>query len=462
MNLPEPTTGNDVLYELWQRIPVTLALVLAGSLYLFVLSLQSLRQTIHNRVYRPFAHIDSEQLDNDRTLARNFYRCALQYRLRHGHKAYTRCIQSKFHFFYEYHNFALQWIDDVITHCGQQPAPVTFIMAIIESGHIGPYYQNVLYATGLPGSKLKQGHALLFHDTAEGIQIWSATSQRPVCVLQKEDVRLQAAHRHPNYLAAILTGTDTHRQQRIQLELHFPATLQAGQPYTRSETQARENLQGMQHWLQQTGEHHSRHPHLDGIEVNEIVAKRDLFKTPLEQKLEQLVYRRVDAYFTRGQLPIADTSVQLDAIVLCNGIGILLIVEKHEQGNISYSGDPDWYQFINDQGFTLKNPCMTSQHTRASVASLLTSNNLTRWPLRSLVVFSKDQVQLDPAFGKSRLQCDVIHLSQFDKWLEDSTRDERIHFTQQDLSRFARLMQGGAGLTHSTGKTARQTLLNQV
>jgi len=387
------------------------------------------------KIYNRFHDIDSDTLDTNPQLSLEFYKAVLFYRIRYGHRRYQRNIVKHFDFFYDYHNYALVWIDEVIGRVNTRVLPEPFILSAIASGHIGPVYHHAHYASGLPASNLKPNTPLIFHDCADNIEIWSDTSRNPLCSLQKNTIKLHTTHRHPNYISAILTGTNPGERDKVMVELRFETQNTTRQQ--RSEAFAKHNLHEFQKWLKQTSKTKFRFLAEDGIEVTELVGNDPVFTTPLVRHLEQLVYRKIDAFYPRSRLPLADTSIALDALVLCNGIGLIAISEKHEKGELTYSGDPTWYQNVGDDVFELKNPCIQAKLAKSSIGNLLTSHNLTRWPIISIVVYSKDDVNLNMTIGTKRLQCPVLKLSQLEKWInKHRTHHPEVVFTQNDITLF--------------------------
>ncbi|MGD8926649.1 MAG: hypothetical protein PVG20_07350 [Thioalkalispiraceae bacterium] len=392
------------------------------------------------RLYRQYRDIDSNTLDTDQRLSFEFYKTALQYRVKFGTKKFQRHIIKHFDFFYDYHNYALEWIDEVVSKAKGKKIPQYFILSAITSGHTGRVYLKAHYATGLPASNLKENTSLIFHDCAEHVEIWSYQSRHPLCRLIKNTVRLQTAHRHPNYLSAILTGINTGEQNQVTVELRFLTRTSLDDKQNRSEVHAKQNLLSFHKWLKQASKTRSRFSGGTGIDVSEIVNHNDIFTTPLVRHLEQLVYRKVTAYYPRSKLPLATPNIALDALVLCNGIGVIAITEKQEQGNITYSGDPTWYLFWGENALEIKNPCIQANLAKSSLGNLLSGYNLTRWPIISLVVYSKEQVTLNLAMGTKRLQCPVLKLDQLENWINQQHKYSDIQFTQNDITLFNSIM----------------------
>lgn len=386
-------------------------------------------------IYKCFQDLDSNTLDTNPQLSLEFYKAALSYRARYGHRRYQRYIVKHFDFFYDYHNYALTWIDEVIGCTTARIIPEHFILSAITSGHIGRVYHHAQYASGLPASNLKKNAPLIFHDCAENIEIWSYYSRNPLCSIKKNTIKLHTTHRHPDYISAILTGTNPGERDKVMIELRF--LTQDATKQQRSEAFAKHNLHEFKKWLKQASKTTSRFLADTGIEVTELGGGDPVFTTPLVRHLEQLVYRKIDAFYPRSRLPLADTSIALDALVLCNGIGLIAISEKHEKGDITYSGDSTWYQSVDDNTFELRNPCIQAKLARSSIANLLTGHNLTRWPVTSLVVYSKEDINLNMTMGTKRLQCPVLKLGQLEKWInKHRTHHPEVVFTQNDITLF--------------------------
>jgi len=387
------------------------------------------------KIYNRFHEIDSNTLDTNSQLALEFYRAVLFYRIRYGHRRYQRHIVKHFDFFYDYHNYALTWIDEIIGRINARVIPEHFILSSIAAGHIGRVYHHAQYATGLPASNLKKNAPLIFHDCAENIEIWSYYSRNPLCSLKKNTIKLHTTHRHPDYISAILTGINPGERDKVMVELRF--LTQSATRQQRSEAVAKHNLHEFQKWLKQTSKTSSRFLADNGIEVTELGGDDPVFTTPLIRHLEQLVYRKIDAFYPRSRLPLADTRIALDALVLCNGIGLIAISEKHEKGELTYNGDSTWYQNVGNTTIELQNPCIQAKLARSSIANLLTGHNLTRWPVISLVVYSKDDINLNMTMGTKRLQCPVLKLTELEKWINKyRIRHPEVVFTQNDITLF--------------------------
>ena len=390
-----------------------------------------------NKFYKRYKTLDSNALDSNRSLAAEFYKSAIDYRAHHGSRSYKKYVVKKFDFFYDYHNYALGWIDDVVTLSKPHPVPYYFIQSVIASGHIGRVFNRVHYASGLIASNLKMNTPILFHDCTEHIELWSYQSHHALCKIKKDSAHLQTAHRHPNYIAAFLTGTEAEHQNKQQIELRFLSTQNIKGNPVRSEKYAKYNLHEMLKWLKKASNTTSRYQANNGIEVSEIsVGGSSVYTTPLTRTLEQLVYSKIDAFYPRSKLPIADQKIALDAVVLCNGIGILAVVEKHEQGSITYNGDSTWYQYLGDNTIELKNPCQQARLARASLGNLLSTYNLTRWPVLSLVVYSKDNIELNLTMGSKKLQCEVVKLSGLERWIKAKRKANVTEFSQSDIAMF--------------------------
>ncbi len=431
------TTIQEYLSTLSQSHPYDLYFAGVSSGLLIILTFWQLLTPSPNKLYKHYKTLDSEALDSNRNLSAEFYKAAIDYRINFGSRCYKKCVIRKFDFFYDYHNHALKWIDEVITLSNPYSVPYYFIQSVIASGHIGRVFNRVHYASGLIASNLKMNTPIIFHDCTEHIELWSYQSHHALCKIKKDSTRLQTAHRHPNYITAFLTGTEAEHQSKQQVELRFLTTVNEKGKQRRSEKFAKHNLHEMLKWLKKASNTTSRYQANNGIEVSEIVTGgSSIYTTPLTRTLEQLVYSKIDAFYPRAKLPIADQKIALDAVVLCKGIGILAIVEKHEQGTITYSGDSTWVQYLGDTSIELKNPCQQARLARASLGNLLATYNLTRWPVLSLVVYGKDNVELILTMGGQRLQCEVLKLSGLERWIKSKQKKGGADFSQSDIATF--------------------------
>ncbi len=435
-DLTQTTIQNDTT-TLSQTNPLDVYFAVLSLGILLSLLIWQLAGLWSNKLYKRYKSLDSNSLDANQTLASEFYRSAIDYRVKYGSRRFKSGVIKKFDFFYDYHNHALKWIDEVVTLTQSHSVPYHFIQSVIASGHIGQVFTRVHYANGLIASNLKMNAPIILHDCAETIELWSYHSHHALAKINKDSVQLQTAHRHPNYIAAFLTGVESEHKTKQQIELRFLTAMNNKRKQGRSENAAKHNLLELQKWLNKASKTTYRHQINNGIEVSEIVtASSSIYSTPLMRSLEQLVYSKIDAFFPRSKLPLTDQKIALDAVVLCNGIGIIAVIEKLEQGVITYSGDTTWYQYIGDNTVELKNPCQQARQARAALGNLLATYNLTRWPVLSLVVYSKDNIELNLTMGTKKLQCEVVKLSGLERWIKSKRKEEGPEFNQRDIAMF--------------------------
>jgi len=437
----ELTNVNAVtLSTIYVDHPLLTGLAAGGIGLLLVLSIWTFISRPPTDIYHRFRKLDSNMLDSDRNLCQEFYLCALQYRINKGAARYRRYIIGHFDFFYEFHNYALKWIDELLPNLPGECIPQDFILHAICSGQIGQVFTDVHYASGLPVTGLKANDPLICHARADIIEIWSYNQHRPLCKIRKKTIQLQNAHRHPNYLTAIFTGIDQSGNCRYQIEIRF---LSYDRQVNKSGSQiALIRIGAFKDWLKEVSRTCSHAGNDYGIDVSDLLRASNRYDTPVARRLRRMEGHHIEAAFTRATLPVRDRKIPLDAVVLCNGIGIITINERPESGDISYSGDPAWYQYIGDDVFEMMNPCMLSRLARSALSNLLTGHNLIRWPITSLVIYSSSNVTLNQAIGKERLQCEVVKIENLDKWFASHKQNDRIQFTENDLRVFRSLLGG--------------------
>ena len=236
------TTIAEYTNVLSQRFPYDFYFAAVSSGLLFVLFIWQLLTPSPVKFYKLYKSISSESLDTNRNLAAEFYKSAIDYRVNFGSRCFKKCVTRKFDFVYDYHNHALKWIDDVVTLCEPYSIPYYFIQSVIASGHIGRVFNRVHYAGGLIASNLKENTPILFHDCTEHIELWSYQSHHALCKIKKDSTKLHTAHRHPNYIAAFLTGIESDHQSKQQIELRFLSTQNNKGEAVRSEKFAKHNL----------------------------------------------------------------------------------------------------------------------------------------------------------------------------------------------------------------------------
>jgi hypothetical protein len=437
--------SEETLYSIHYDYPLQSYIAAAGVAILLVLGIWSLTARPPTHIYRRFRKLDSNALDTDRALCQEFYLCALQYRSSHGSQKYRRYFINHFDFFYEFHNFALKWIDEILTALPGKHIPQDFMLHAISTGQIGQVFTDVHYASGLPVTGLHANDPLIYHARADVIEVWSYNVHRPLCKVRKNSVKLQNAHQHPQYLTVIFTGIDQSGSSHHQIEIRF---LTLDQRSHKSSSQiAIQRITRFKEWLKEVSRNRTSNANDYGIDVSEILRSSRSYETPVTRRLTRIEGKSVNAVFTRATLPISDKKIPLDAVVLCEGIGIVTINERAESGDISFSGDPIWYQYIGDDVREVMNPCMHAKLARSALGNLLNGYNLISWPIISLIVYSSPNVTLNQTIGKQRLQCDVIKLESLDKWFAENRQNATIRFTEQDLKLFHSVLSGETVIT---------------
>ena len=432
--------SKDMFYTLQDDYPLQTHFAAAGAILLGALMIWSLVYRPPKEIYRRFHQLDSNVLDTDTNLGREFYQCALEYRVKNGSHKFNRHFIEHYNFFYEFHNYALSWIDNLLTSLPGNRVPHDFILAAICSGQIGQVFTNTHYASGLPVTGLKANDPLLFHARTNYIEVWSYDLPRPLCKVRKRTIKLQNAHRHSNHLTALFTGIDQSGQHRNQLEIRFLGL--DSKSKQSSQDVARDRFTTFKQWLKDVAKTNITSADDYGIDVSELLTPGRVYDTPLTRRLGRLDGKQIQAFYTRATLPVSDKNIPLDAVVLCKGMGIITINEKPESGDISYSGDPLWYQYIGDDIREIKNPCQQAKLARSALSNLLSAHNLCRWPIISLVVYSSSDVTLNMGIGQQRLQCHVIKLENLEKWFANNVQNDTIHFTDDDLMLFRSILNG--------------------
>ena len=432
--------SEETLYSIHYDYPLQTYLASGGLVLLLALVVWQVIYRPPTDIYQRFRMLDSSALDTDRQLCHEFFLYALQYRIKKGAGKYRRYFINHYDFFYEFHNYALNWIDELLYKLPSERVPQDFILHAICSGQIGQVFTDIHYAGGLPVTGLHANDPLICHARADIIEVWSYDVHRPLCKIRKNTVKLQNAHRHPQHLTAIFNGIDHTGNSRLQIEIRFLT-----HDYRSGKTSSQVAIQrigAFKGWLKEVSRIRTNTANDYGIDVSELLRASTKYETPVSRRLTHLKGKQINAVFTRATLPINDRKIPLDIVVLCDGIGIVTINERPESGDISYSGDPTWYQYIGDDVREMMNPCMHAKLARSALSNLLNGHNLTRWPLISLVIYSSSNVTLNQTIGKQRLQCDVLKIENLEKWFAANKQNDRIHFTENDLRTFRSILGG--------------------
>lgn len=396
------------------------------------------------RFHAGFRQIDSATLDTNSELCRRFYHAALAFRCRYGSKRFIRDIIDRVDFFYDYHNDALRWMDKIVTNALHDQVPTDFIVASICSGQIGRIYSGGCYGGGLTTDSARVNEPVFLHARMDSVELWSATSSAPICVLKRQPLKLEQGRRRPEYLSCYLSGLDKFTRTPLRLELR--CLIQDTGKRQGDESRAREQMQAFRAWIGDLASSVKQSNQKNfGIDVAEIDNQEEVFTaqpevSPLCQQLQRLLGSHIDGYFTRATLPVADSIIAPDAVVLCSSLGIVTITDIPRAGSISYSGDHSWTQFDEGNAYNFDNACLQAQRAKTSLANLLSTQDLIRWPIHHLVVFTHPEVTLNLVAGKQRVQCDVVKLAQLPTWFVAKIGDDTIRFTKDDYNRFIALL----------------------
>ncbi len=439
------------------RHPVFAVAGLLVCLLVLVWVFRQWRTAAASTPYQRFIGIDSAALDAKKPLCLAFYEMAFDYRCEMGSEKYRQNIISRFRFFYEFHNYALKWIDGLVSRTAPHLPPTPFIKSAVCSGHIGKVFSEISYSSGLAGMDLPVGAPLLVYSNREHIEIWSTHSTVPLCVLSKKKLLLNRAAQQGDIVRGTLNADLEHGQRAVQLEFCFPDYQfdEANKKIRRHEIYATQNYQRFKEWLEKIDTQKLADQQLNfGVTVEQgmysdydipagELIKENLLRVSsisMDQILRRLQGSRLDAFFTRRSMTIVKPTSALDALLLCSGIGLVVITEKETTGRVSYNCDQGWLVFANERSHIIENVCLHAERAKTSLAKLLRLNNLDHWPIHALVVFSADDVELVQIEGKNRLQCDVVKLNGLEQWLISCARKSSIRFSKEDHQALALLL----------------------
>lgn len=451
-----------------------LALAWISCLTMFIISIWKLTRSTHSEIHTKYNSIDSESLDANANLCMDFYDLAYTYRRKNGAQKYKKHIVNHFHFFYDFHNYALQWIDEIVSRTKSDNPPSQFIVSAINSGHIGHVFTDIIYEGGINNSGIKPGSKLLAYSKADCVELWSPDSSIPICTLSNKFLELKRAKKQQDSVTGILKAEIKQNQHPISIKLSFPEyqfDLNKNK-FRRHEIYATKNYQRFQEWLDQldvklltsqqsnfgisvSDGNNSNY----GIDVDYGIPAQDLIKTnqiklqSIKITLSSLKGRKIDAFFDRKTMPLVKNKSPLDAVVLCSNLGLVTVTENTTSGNISYNSDAGWIVYKNNRSKIIPNTCLEALRAKKSLSSLLKSHNLLNWPIHSLVVFTDKNVELNQTIGKKRLQCDVIKLDELEQWFITNSNTPQIRFTKDDYNTLALLFNKKLGQYREKAKT---------
>ena len=409
----------------------------------------------------PYKDIESSALDSNPKLCEQFYTAAFDFRAEHGHKKYQSAIVNKHKFFYDFHNKALKLIDDLFTQTPSFQPSIEFVIATIKSGHIGNLYTDINYEGGIEDQRIAPHTACIAYANTDSIDIWTSQAPRPVCVLTKKQMELTRPNKVDGYVTAELVAEHKNTYQIVRVRLGFPDFKYnpIKEQVERHEIMATQNYHQLEKWLKKHAPKHPKALHANfgiavehgydvdyGIPAPELMNSQTVQPNFLSQALQMLKRKKIDAYFTRYDMPIVKSKSAMDALVLCSGLGLVIITEQHTTGSVSFNGEAGWIVEENDRTQIIENACLQAEKAKKSVLKLLEMRGLEQWPVTCLVVFSANDVELVHKPSSVRLQCDVIRLSELDQWFSSNSMINKVKFTKDDYNRLALLL----------GKKARQ------
>ena len=408
---------------------------------LITLFIWKIKTAQRRRLHKEYKTLDSEALDKNQRLARQFYSSAYYFRCKYGEKKFRKHFIRHFDFFYDYHNQALNWLNDLFDINSNTIPPHDFVISTISSGQIGHAYMWLYSGVNIRGTNIKAGDGLLAHAKNDFIEFWSDQSPGPIFSLYKQGLKFSQAHRHPDYISCIFSGQNKSKRIPLQLELRFYTYPHNIKNATRNESYATQSIQAFKLWLKKIIKSKNLHGRRDlAIDVSVTNNSARKKTTPLNQFLHNHVQNINATYFSKNVMPIAEAGVALDAVVLINGLGIVVITEKHYRGDIYFSGDTSWLIHDQNKQIKCKNACLEAQHAKQLLARLLCEHSLTRWPILSLVVLTHPQAEVTQVIGKQRIQCDVIKLNELGKWFAQHKTDDSINFSKTNRQQFKQLL----------------------
>jgi hypothetical protein len=441
--LHEDSVPSTTLLKHIQAAPLAWGYALVSSLLFFSFLILIPSQLPVWRIYTAFRQLDSSLLDNDPALSRGFYGEALAFRLQYGEKRFVQRIVQRFDFFYDYHNDALRWLNDIVNRTEHGTVPTEFILGSICSGQIGRIYSGACYGSGLTSNFVNEFDPLFLHARMDRIEIWSAHSAAPICILDRQQIELEQGQEFADYSCAYLNSLEKSTQQPVRLELR--CMNRNSDKLNNDDSQVRKQMQILHTWITDLPSIVNQTSHANfGIDVTEIQEQEDspaapTESLPLSQQLQQLLGSHIDGFFTRATLPDIDSKIVPDAVILCGGLGVVAISENPISGTVNYSGDHNWTQ-IDTESHVFENLCLRAQQAKTALAKLLSEHGLGKWPVQCLVVFTHPEVTLNFVVGRQRAQCDVIKQAQLLNWFASQNTDATIRFTKDDYNHFISLL----------------------
>jgi len=417
----------------------------------------------------PFKGLESSALDSNPELRMQFYTMAFEYREEHGHIKYHKSIVNHFKFMYGFHNRALQLIDDLFTKTSGFIPSCEFVLATIKSGHIGQLFTDINYEGGIKDVNAGSRTPMIAYANTDSIDFWISHATQPLCSLNKKQFDLRRANKTDGYVTATLLAEIKNTYKNIKIKLGFPDyhyDINKEEIY-QHDIIATQNYHKFEDWLKQCAPKRASGDQSNfgisvehnydvdyGIPAPELVTSDTVQPNFLSQALYMLKQTKVDAFFTRYDMAIVKQKSAMDALVLCSGLGLVVISEQHTTGSVSYNGDAGWLVVENKRSQIVENACIQTDRAKKSLLKYLGLNDLKNWPIFSLVVFSANDVELNLKPGSTHPQCDVIRLNDLAQWFDSNSTSNNTRFTKEDHNNLSLLLNGKQGEYKSRLKEA--------
>jgi len=155
-----------------------------------------------------------------------------------------------------------------------------------------------------------------------------------------------------------------------------------------------------------------------------------------KKHLETLKGKKINNYMTTPNMMINGKNFEIDFRVLVPKVGIVMVEVKYYAGQVKCIKGQDWLQTkANGNTETRKNASKQALRTRHLMVSALKEQNLNKWPIIPVVVFTHPTATILRAKGDLLPETDIIRMEMFSSWLDKQPRKSNIKFTKEDNDR---------------------------
>lgn len=148
---------------------------------------------------------------------------------------------------------------------------------------------------------------------------------------------------------------------------------------------------------------------------------------------------RLNGYFRTANLRFQGNELEIDALLMVPGVGLVLAEVKFYKGELYCHDQPHWLQISENGRKQLPNATRQANRTAGLLRQMLTYCEMNDWPVIPAVVFTHGKARIRGTEAAQRSGVPVLYLSQFEGWLDSLPKDSKIRFSRDDAQRLQQM-----------------------